>query len=91
MTVLNPRDIRCITGLRDRGVTLVEIRVTCMFGWLHQPVGHLPLPPNSRVMCIGRGTEVLLDPPTVYLQEHDTLFLLTQDVRALRRALQLDS
>jgi Trk K+ transport system NAD-binding subunit len=91
MAVLSPRDVHCVTRLRERGVSLVEIKLTPMSPFLGQPLRMLPLPPDAHIMCLARGEDTLFQLGHTTLACNDVLFILCRQVRAVRQALHLDS
>jgi Trk K+ transport system NAD-binding subunit len=88
--LVSPRDVRCVNSLRERGVSLVEIKLTPMSPFTGYKGSDLPLPAEARLMCIARGEAALFDLQDTRLQVGDVLFVLCRDIKSVRHAFYLE-
>jgi hypothetical protein len=90
MATLHPRDERCVTGLRERGLLLVNLTIPPVSPLIGQRVFSLPLPPDTRILCLTRGPQTYMELEQLPLQAGDGLFVLSKRVKELRQAFLLD-
>jgi Trk K+ transport system NAD-binding subunit len=92
MTVLHPRDARCVSGLRSRGITLLEVKIPPLSAFINQSVTQMCMqwPIDTRLLCVARGNLTLLDLNDTTFMEGDVLYLMCRDVKRVRQVLGLD-
>jgi hypothetical protein len=92
MTVLHPRDARCVSGLRSRGITLLQVKIPPLSPLIGMAVeaACATWPDDTRLLCVARGPLTVLEPSGLSFCVGDELYLMCRDVRLMRQALGLD-
>jgi hypothetical protein len=87
MKPLSPRDLACVSNLCAHGLSLLEIKLSCISPWLNQPFSHIPMQGNSRLMCVVKEGRAHTDWQTLIAHPGDRLFVLSDDAQQLRATL----
>jgi len=82
---LSPRDMNSIAVLKEHGFSLVEVKISQVSFAKGQLLSNIRLPENARIMCIFRNAKVIVDLEAVFLEEGDTIYLLTDDEALVRQ------
>ena len=83
---LAPRDLNSLSLLKQHGLSLVEIRISQVSFAKGQLLANIRLPESTRLVCVLRGGRAILELEAVFLEEKDSVFLLTDDESAVRAA-----
>jgi NhaP-type Na+/H+ and K+/H+ antiporter len=83
---LTPRDLNSLSALKETGLSLVEVRISQVSFAKGQLLSNIQLPENTRIMCVMRQSRPILDLDAVFLEEKDSIYLLTDEEAAVRAA-----
>jgi NhaP-type Na+/H+ and K+/H+ antiporter len=83
---LTPRDINNIAFLKELGLSLVEVKISQVSFAKGQLLNNIPLPENARVVCIVRHGKAIVELEAVFLEEQDSIYLITDDEYQVRQA-----
>lgn len=81
---LAPRDLSTLSLLKDHGLSLIEIKISQVSAAKGQLIDNVRLPENTRLLCVVRQGKPLLALHNLFLEERDSVFLLTDDEQAVR-------
>jgi NhaP-type Na+/H+ and K+/H+ antiporter len=85
-TSLTPRDINTITILKSLGLSIVEVRISQVSFAKGKLLSNIPLPENTRIVCIVRNEKPIVELDAVFLEEKDSVYLITDDEQIVRDA-----
>jgi len=83
---LTPRDINNMAALKDHGLSLVEVKISQVSFAKGQLMDNIRLPENARIICVLRNGKALVDLDAVFLEERDSIYLVTDDEQRVRQA-----
>jgi NhaP-type Na+/H+ and K+/H+ antiporter len=86
---LTPRDVNNLTALKDVGLSLVEVRISQLSFVKGQLLSNVPLPAHTRLIGVLRKGRPILELEAVFLEENDTVYLLTEDEERIREVFTL--
>lgn len=86
---LTPRDVSNLATLKDVGLSLVDVRISQLSFVKGQLLANVPLPFNTRLIGLLRKGRPILDLDAVFLEENDTVYLLTEDEERIREVFTL--
>jgi NhaP-type Na+/H+ and K+/H+ antiporter len=78
-----------LKALRQAGVALVEARISHLSSIKGQLLENICLPDKTRLACVVRDGRPILDLESVFLEENDALYLITDDETQTHRILAL--
>ncbi len=84
--LVTPRDMANLTMLKELGLNLVDVRISHVSFAKGQLLGNIPLPSNTRVVCVIRNGKPIVDLQAVFLEENDFVYLITDDEMLVRHA-----
>lgn len=85
-TNLAPRDLNNLSTLKGSGLSLVEVRISHVSLAKGQRLSSIPLPDNSRLVCVLRNGRPITELDAVFLEEKDSVYLITDDENTVREA-----
>ena len=85
-TSLTPRDLNNITMLKSLGLSIVEVKISQVSFAKGQLLSNIPLPENTRIICIVRNEKPIVELEAVFLEEKDSIYLITDDEQTVRDA-----
>jgi NhaP-type Na+/H+ and K+/H+ antiporter len=83
---LTPRDLNNVTILKRHGLFLVEVKISKVSFAKGLLLDNVPLPENTRVVCVTRNGRAIVELEAVFLEEGDSLYLVTENEQAVRAA-----
>lgn len=83
---LTPRDLNNITILKSHGLSLVEVKISQVSFAKGQLLSNISLPENTRVVCVLRNDKAIVELDAVFLEEKDSVYLITDDEETVRQA-----
>jgi NhaP-type Na+/H+ and K+/H+ antiporter len=86
MSNLAPRDLNSLSLLKSYGLSLVEVKISQVSFAKGQLLANVRLPENTRLVCVVRKDRPILDLDAVFLEEKDSVYLLTDDEASVRSA-----
>lgn len=81
---LTPRDLASLSELKEHGLFLVEVKISKVSAALGKRIEGVGLPERTHAICVIRGKEAILNLDPVFLQEGDSVYLITDDETAVR-------
>lgn len=84
--LVTPRDLSSLNTLKRHGLSLAEIKISQVSAAKGQLLENIGLPENTRALAILRNQQIVLTLTSVFIEEGDTVFLLTDDETAVRSA-----
>lgn len=86
---LSPRDLNNLTVLKHHGLSLVEVKISQVSFAKGQLLSNIPLPENTRITCIVRNNKPIVELDAVFLEEKDSVYMITDDEQTVRSAFTL--
>ncbi|HEY9745337.1 MAG TPA: hypothetical protein V6C99_03880 [Oculatellaceae cyanobacterium] len=86
---LTPRDLNNLAILKSYGLSLVEVRISHVARAKGQLLSTIPLPDNTRLVCVLRNGRPITELDAVFLEEKDAIYLLTDDEHTVRETFTL--
>ncbi|HEY9685838.1 MAG TPA: hypothetical protein V6C52_02555 [Coleofasciculaceae cyanobacterium] len=86
---LTPRDVTNLSALKGLGLDLVEVRISQVAYAKGQLLSNIRLPENTRVLCVMRNHRPIIELDAVFLEEKDSIYLLTDDETTVREVFTL--
>jgi NhaP-type Na+/H+ and K+/H+ antiporter len=83
---LSPRDLNNVTVLKHHGLSLVEVKISQVSFAKGMLLGNVPLPENTRITCVLRHGNPIVELDAVFLEEGDLVYLITDNERSVRTA-----
>ncbi|MCE3235898.1 MAG: hypothetical protein K0Q50_2078 [Vampirovibrio sp.] len=83
---LTPRDLNNVTILKSHGLSLVEVKISQVSFAKGHLLNNIPLPENTRVVCVLRNGKAIVELDAVFLEEKDSIYLITDDEETVRQA-----
>lgn len=83
---LTPRDLNNLAVLKSTGVSLVEVRISHVSYAKGQLLSNIELPDNTRLVCVIRNGRPITELDAVFLEEKDSIYLITDDENSVREA-----
>jgi len=81
---LTPRDLNNLTMLKSVGLSIVEVRISQVSFAKGKLLSNIPLPENTRIVCILRNEKPIVELDAVFLEEKDSVYLITDDEQTVR-------
>jgi len=81
---LTPRDLNNLSELKNHGLSLVEVRISQVSAARGKYLESIALPAHTRVVCVMQNRQPVLDLSAVFLNEGDSVYLLTDDEDMVR-------
>jgi NhaP-type Na+/H+ and K+/H+ antiporter len=81
---LTPRDLNNLHMLKEFGLQLVEVKISQVSFSKGQLLSNIMLPENTRVVCVLRRGKPIVELGAVFLEEGDSVYLLTDDEMTVR-------
>jgi Trk K+ transport system NAD-binding subunit len=88
-SLLTARDLDTLNSLKQQGLSLIEVRISQLSIARGQLLESLLFPENTRVFGVKRNNRMIMELEAVFLEEGDTVFVLTDDEHTVRRMLTL--
>jgi NhaP-type Na+/H+ and K+/H+ antiporter len=82
---LTPRDLNNVAALNSHGLSIVEVKISQVSFAKGQLLNNIELPENTRVVCIIRKGKPILELDAVFLEEKDSVYLITDDEKTVRQ------
>jgi NhaP-type Na+/H+ and K+/H+ antiporter len=86
---LSPRDVNNWVALKDSGLSVVDVRISQLSFAKGQLLSNIQLPETARVLCVLRKGKPIVELEAVFLEENDSVYLLTDDEMTVRRVFTL--
>lgn len=86
MIELSPRDLNNVKLLKQCGLSMVEVKISQVSFAKGMLLSNVPLPENTRVVCVIRAERPIVELEAVFLEERDLVYLITDDEKAVRDA-----
>ena len=83
---LTPRDLSTLDALKSHGLSMIEIKISQVSFAKGQLLNNISLPENTRVICILRQGKPIVELDAVFLEEKDSVYLITDDEQTVRYA-----
>lgn len=83
---LTPRDLNNVAALKGHGLAMVEVKISQVSFAKGQLLANIALPENTRVICILRRGKPIVELEAVFLEEKDSIYLITDDENTVRHA-----
>lgn len=83
---LTPRDLNNVTILKSHGLSLVEVKISQVSFAKGHLLNNISLPENTRVVCVLRNGKAIVELDAVFLEEKDSIYLITDDEETVRQA-----
>lgn len=83
---LTPRDLNNVTILKSHGLSLVEVKISQVSFAKGHLLNNIQLPENTRVVCVLRNGKAIVELEAVFLEEKDSVYLITDDEETVRQA-----
>ncbi len=81
---LSPRDVNNLSTLKRNGLSLIEVKISQVSFARGHLLGNIRLPENTRLVCVLRNGKAIVDLDAVFLEERDSVYLLTDDEEMVR-------
>ncbi len=82
---LTPRDLNSVAALKSHGLSVVEVRISQVSFAKGKLLSNIELPENTRVVCVLRQGKPIVELEAVFLEEKDSVYLITDDEKTLRQ------
>ena len=86
---LTPRDINNVSALKELGLSLVEVKISQVSFAKGQLLSNIQLPDNARIGCILRNGKAIVELDAVFLEEQDSIYLITDDEHTVRQVFNI--
>lgn len=86
---LTPRDVSNLSTLKGTGLELVEVKISQVSYAKGQLLSNIRLPENTRVICVMRNHRPITELEAVFLEERDSVYLMTDDETTVREIFTL--
>ena len=83
---LTPRDLNNLAALKSHTLSLIEIKISHVSFAKGQLLSNIPLPDRSRLVCVVRNGRPITELDAVFLEEKDSVYLVTDDEQTVREA-----
>ena len=83
---LTPRDLNNLSVLKVAGLSMVEVRISHVSYAKGQLLSTIELPDNTRLVCVVRNGRPITELDAVFLEEKDSVYLVTDDENSVREA-----
>lgn len=83
-SLLSPRDLASLAELKEHGLLLVEVKISRVSAAIGKRLEGVGLPERTQAICVIRAGEAILQLDPVFLQEGDSVYLITDDETAVR-------
>jgi NhaP-type Na+/H+ and K+/H+ antiporter len=84
-STLTPRDINNLSTLKDLGLAIVEVKISQVSFAKGQLLNNIQLPENTRIICVLRNHKSIVELDAVFLEEKDSIYLVTDDEELVRQ------
>jgi len=84
-STLTPRDINNLSTLKNLGLAIVEVKISQVSFAKGQLLNNIPLPENTRIICVLRNHKPIVELDAVFLEERDSIYLVTDDEEIVRQ------
>lgn len=81
---LTPRDLNSLSMLKENGLSMLEVRISQVSFAKGKLLANISLPDNTRVICVLRNRKAIVDLDAVFLEEGDSVYLITDDEDTVR-------
>ncbi len=81
---LSPRDLSTLSRLKYHQLCLVEIKITRFSPMLGKRLESISFPQNTRLICVIRNQCPIIETRSLFLEEHDIVYLMTNNETAIR-------
>lgn len=85
-SILSTYDHQVVDKIRKSGLAFIEVAIYPFSTILGERLQSIRLPELTRVICLFRKGEPILDLEAVFLEEGDLIHLLTEDESSVREA-----
>lgn len=82
---LTPRDLNSLATLKKHGVFLVEVKISQVSYAKGKLLSSIVLPDHTRIVAVLRNGKAILELDAVFIEEKDSIYLLTDDESLVRR------
>ena len=84
MSIMQTSGLKSLGALKEQGLSLVEVKISQVSFAKGQLLSNIRLPENTRIVCVIRNNRPIMDLDAVFLEERDTIHLVTDDENLVR-------